>query len=76
MKRRNELTVLVNVIVRGDIVHEVFAAVRDPTAVKLNTVRVLWRHVSWLHPAMDVTIIILKIILIKLLCLEITSESS
>ena len=62
-----------NVIVRGDIVHKVFAAVRDKTAVKLNTVRVLWRHVVWRQPALDVTIqIILKIFLILLLlCLEI-----
>ena len=61
-----------NVIVRCDIVDEVFAAVRNKTAVKLNTVRVLWRHVVWRHPALDVTIqIILKIILFQPLCLEI-----
>ena len=77
MKRCKKLTVLVNVIVRGDIVDEVFAAVRDKTAVKLHTVRILRRHVSWLHPALDVTIqIILKIILIVLSLLLSRSISS
>ena len=66
-----------NVIVRGDIVDQVFAAVRHKTSVKRMTVWVLWRHVAWLQPALDVTIqIILKINLLLLYCLVIDKPES
>ena len=59
---KEKLTVFVDVIVRGHIVHKVFAAVWHKTSIKRNAVLIFFRHVSGLHPTLDVTIqIILKI---------------
>ena len=64
---KEKLTVLVNVIVRGHIVHKVFAAVWHKTSVPSNTVLIWRRHKARLLPPHDVTIeIILKINLLEL----------
>ena len=54
------LTILMNMIVRGHIVLKIFPAVGDKTSVKGDTVRVLWGDIARLHPAVDITIIILE----------------
>lgn len=68
---KETLTVFVNVIVRGHIVHKVFAAVWHKTSVKSNAVLIFWRHIARLQPTLDVTIqVILKIDLLLILYLR------
>ena len=53
---KETLTVFMNVIVRGHIVHKVFATVRHKASVPSNTVFIWRRLEAGLLPTLDVTI--------------------